>query len=285
MHDVSSNEARLCRLHGVHDGSLPTGTASVVRLKFAVDSSIEGDGVAELLVAIEATCRNSQALPFMGERAPQSWLQVGDALQKQQHARDGIGNCVLPVAEAAMKVRCVLQTELGIEVGLARRLDEGCVRSSLEFWSLQGGLFVHDGHFLRDPACSSTTDSSCDEFLSLLQKDVVLDHVMATVLALQPKRIELSPMCLPPVSAAYKSSFQAVISHEIVISSDDDGSFAFAARCVDVMMGSGRFGWPACRSCAADDSRAPPKEDWVKLNCSEDPRNLSEVLSANSSNR
>ena len=50
---------------------------------FAVDS-IEGVGVAELLEAIEATCRDSQALPFMGEQVPQSWLQVADALQEHE---------------------------------------------------------------------------------------------------------------------------------------------------------------------------------------------------------
>ena len=50
---------------------------------FAVDS-MEGDGVAELLVAIEGTCRDKQALPFMGELVPRSWLQVSDALQKHQ---------------------------------------------------------------------------------------------------------------------------------------------------------------------------------------------------------
>jgi hypothetical protein len=84
------------------------------------------------------------------EQVPQSWLQVGDALQKQQHACDGIGNCVLPAAEAATKVRSVLQAELGIDVGLARLLDEGGVKSSLEFWSLLGRVFIHDRHFLSD---------------------------------------------------------------------------------------------------------------------------------------
>ena len=55
--------------------------------------------------------------------------------------------------------------------------------------------------------------------------------------------------------------------------------------CVDAMMGSGRFGckyqcWLSYRSCAADGSFTSEKEEWVKLNCSENPKSLSEVLSA-----
>jgi GTPase SAR1 family protein len=157
--DVWRNEARLCRLHGVHDGSVPDDAAPAARLKlvnersFAVDS-VEGVGVAELLAAIEATCRDTQALPFMGELVPQAWLQVNHALQKQQQqqeAHDGIGDCVISVGEAVGKVRSLLQAELGVDLGLARRLDSKGVQSSLEFWALLGRVFVHDGHFLRDP--------------------------------------------------------------------------------------------------------------------------------------
>ena len=122
---------------------------------FAVDS-VEGVGVAELLAAIEATCRDTQALPFMGELVPEAWLQVNDALQKQQQqleeeVQDGIGDSVISVKEAVGKVRSLLQTELGAGFELARGLDSKVVQSSLEFWSLLGRVFVHDGHFLRDP--------------------------------------------------------------------------------------------------------------------------------------
>jgi hypothetical protein len=84
-------------------------------------------------------------------------------------------------------------------VGLARRLDSKGVQSSLEFWSLLGRVFVHDGHFLRDPrllvdllkplvhhdvtnrtfrkeCLVNATDASCDELLALLQKHAELDH-------------------------------------------------------------------------------------------------------------
>jgi hypothetical protein len=63
VQDVWRNEGRLCRLHGVHDGSVPDDAAPAARLKlvnqrsFAVDS-VEGVGVAELLAAIEATCNH-----------------------------------------------------------------------------------------------------------------------------------------------------------------------------------------------------------------------------------
>jgi hypothetical protein len=49
------------------------------------------------------------------------------------------------------KVRAVLQADPGVDVGLARQLDERGVQSSLEFWSLLGRVFLYDGHFLREP--------------------------------------------------------------------------------------------------------------------------------------
>jgi hypothetical protein len=185
----------------VHDGSIPDDATPAARLKlvnersFAVDS-VEGVGVAELLAAIEATCRDTQALPFMGELVPEAWLQVNDALQKQQQleeeVQDGIGDSVISVKEAVDKVRSLLQTELGAGFELARGLDSKGVQSSLEFWSLLGRVFVHDGHFLRDPrllvnllkplvhhdvksllfnkeVMVDATDFSCDEPLALLQ--------------------------------------------------------------------------------------------------------------------
>ncbi len=432
VQDVSRNEKRLCRLHGVYDGSFPADTAPVARLKlvndrsFAVDS-IEGDGVAELLVAIEATCRDTQALPFMGESVPLSWLQVGDALQKHQHAQDYIGDCVMLIAEAAGKVRSLLQAELGIEVGLARRLDEGKLKSCLEFWSLLGRVFVYDGHFLRDPRLLvdllkplvhhnimdprsgfregflvKTTDFfSCNDHLELLENRALLDHrllpklkswslstakaqlsmlkffqdsfiisaiqgfdqqrslviarlfdprvgdsqqkvdamadgaaacavfhamyalpsahigiiahVMATLQSMQPLKSGLTSCCgqdhvcierassvcavsmrpLEYVCASRLGSIQDCLpkvqfSHALVVSSNDDGLFAFAARCVDALMGSGRFGaqyqcWLPLRKSAPDSSWKPQKDDWAKLSCSDNKKSLSEVLSANSS--
>jgi GTPase SAR1 family protein len=173
VQDVTRTQERLGRLHAVYDGSLPAANVPLAHLKlvndrsFAVDS-IEGVGVAELLVVIEATCRDAQVLPFMGERVPQSWLQVSDALQKQQKQRqqqqqqqppapahdqagDCIGDCVISLEDAVSRVRALLQTRLEVEVGLARGLDRRGVQSSLEFWSRMGRVFVHDGHFLRHP--------------------------------------------------------------------------------------------------------------------------------------
>jgi GTPase SAR1 family protein len=441
VQDVWRNEARLCRLHGVHDGSIPDDAAPAARLKlvnersFAVDS-VEGVGVAELLAAIEATCRDTQALPFMGELVPETWLQVSEALQKQQQRQleeevhDGIGDFVISVKEAVGKVRSLLQTELGAGFGQARGLDSKGVQSSLEFWSLLGRVFVHDGHFLRDPRLLvdllkplvhhdvtsrlfrkeflvNATDFSCDEPLALLQKHAVLDHrllpklkswasssaeaqlsmlkffqdtfiinviqardsgegldqqrslvtarlfdssdgasqrevdtqadgaaasavfhavyalpsahigiiahVMATLQSLQPAKLRLASCCgrdhvcmervssrcavsmrpLPHVFASTLGSIQHELptdyfSHALVVSSNDDGLFAFAARCVDALMGSGRFGakyqcWLPYRSSSADSSWRPKKEDWARLNCSENPMCLSEVLSANAS--
>jgi GTPase SAR1 family protein len=213
--DWTQTKARLCRLHAVYDGSVPDAAAPAACLKlvneqsFAVDSR-EGDGVAELLAAIEGACRDKQALPFMGELVPRSWLQVSSALQQHQlgvgslqlePARSVIGDNVMSLADAVDKVRALLQTHLDVDVGLARQLDERGVQSSLEFWSLLGRVFLYDGHFLREPRLVvdllkplvhhnildfrfgfkkeflvDATDCSCDELLELLQSDSILDH-------------------------------------------------------------------------------------------------------------
>lgn len=98
---------------------------------------------------------------------------------------------------------------------------------------------------------------------------------------------------LPHVFASTLGSIQHELpadyfSHALVVPSNDDGLFAFAARCVDALMGSGMFCakyqcWLPYRSSAADSSWRPKKEDWVRLNCSENPKSLSEVLLANAS--
>jgi hypothetical protein len=69
---------------------------------------MEGDGVAQLLAAIESTCRDKQALPFMGEQVPVSWLQVKEAL-KLERVREVVGDCVMSVGDAAVKVQAALQ--------------------------------------------------------------------------------------------------------------------------------------------------------------------------------
>jgi GTPase SAR1 family protein len=155
MQELSRTRLRLGRLHGVYDGSIPAASVGVAHLKlvnersFAVDS-VEGVGVAELLRVIEVTCRDSSALPFMGEQIPVSWLQVKEAL-KLQAVRDVVGDCVMSVGDVAVKVCAALQQrEFEIDVERARALPVKDVRRSLEFWSLLGRVFVHDGYFLRD---------------------------------------------------------------------------------------------------------------------------------------
>jgi hypothetical protein len=164
---------------------------------FAVDS-VEGVGVEELLRAIEATCRDSRALPFMGEQVPVSWLQVKEAL-KLEAVRHAVGDCVMSVGDAAVKVQAALQQgQVGADVERARALPVEDVRSSLEFWALLGRVFVHDGYFLRDAwfviellkplvhhsvtgrkfleeFCTGSFDGM-SECLQQLQRDAVLDH-------------------------------------------------------------------------------------------------------------
>jgi hypothetical protein len=136
-------------------------------------------------------------------------------------------------------------------------------------------------------------------------------HMMTTVQDLQPNKIKLiisfarDHVCLQraascctvsmrPLSHVFGSDLGSIrgellppgrFSHALVISSNDDGLLAFAARCVDEMMRSGSFGahnqcWLPYRSSAADGSWRPRKEDWVQLSSSENPNSLSEVLSA-----
>ena len=141
----------------------------------------------------------------------------------------------------------------------------------------------------------------------------IIAHVMATLQSLQPAKLRLASCCsqdhvcmerassrcavsMRPLAHVFASTLGSIqhelptdyFSHALVVSSNDDGLFAFAARCVDALMGSGRFGakyqcWLPYRSSAADSSWRPKKEDWVRLNCSENPKSLSEVLSANAS--
>jgi GTPase SAR1 family protein len=155
MQELMKTTLRLGRLHGVHDGSSPAASAAVARLKlvnersYAVDS-VDGVGVAGLLRDIEATCRDRDALPFMGEQVPVSWLQVKDAL-KVEAVRTAVGDCVISVRNAAAKIcNALLQSQLEVDVGRARALRDADVRRCLEFWSLLGQVFVYNGHFLRD---------------------------------------------------------------------------------------------------------------------------------------
>ena len=103
------------------------------------------------------------------------------------------------------KLSSVLKTELGVDVGLARRLDARALHSCIvDFWSPLGEVFVHDGHFLRNPRliidflkplvhhdvksrkfsrdfCIATYDGSLDEALAELQERAVLDHRLFSV--------------------------------------------------------------------------------------------------------
>ena len=155
MQELTRTKVRLGRLHGVHDGSHPAASAAVAHLKlisdrsFAVDS-VEGVGVAELLRAIEATCRDRNALPFMGEEVPVSWLQVKEAL-KLEAVRKVVGDCVMSVDDAAAKVQSSLRLQqLEVNFDKARALRDADVQRCLEFWALLGRVFVYQGHFVRD---------------------------------------------------------------------------------------------------------------------------------------
>jgi hypothetical protein len=138
-------------------------------------------------------------------------------------------------------------------------------------------------------------------------------RMMPALQKLQPKKVKLTVYCaqnhvcmdraqsrcavsmrpLSDVFAFKLASVQDVLqsgeySHALVISSNDDGLFAFVARCTDAMMQSGCCGskhhcWLAHTSSAAGSDWRPTVEDWVMLNSPENPKSLSEVLSANAS--
>jgi GTPase SAR1 family protein len=210
VREFNGTQQRLCRLHAVYDGAVPAANVPLAHLKlvyghsFAVDS-IEGVGVAEILNAIEATCRDKQLLPFIGELVPQIWLRVMNALEQKQ-AQDVIGNSVMSLADAVSKVRVLLQTQLDDEFGQEKQLEDQDLQCSLEFWSLLGRVFVHDGHFLREPRLIidllkplvhhnilhpkfqtdflvNPSDFSCYSYLRHLHDYAVLDHRLLQKLA------------------------------------------------------------------------------------------------------
>jgi hypothetical protein len=211
---AQKTKCRLSRMYGLYDGSVPSLSSQVAHLKlvsssqdsfesFVVDS-IQGIGVAGLLRAIEATCRTPGALPFMGEQIPVSWLQVKAALQLQP-VHVALGDSVLPLTDAVAVLSSVLKTELGVDVALARCLNSRALQKCIvNFWSPLGEVFVHDGHFLRDPRliidflkplvnhdvqsiafsrnfCTAEYDGSLGEALADLQERAVLDHRLFSV--------------------------------------------------------------------------------------------------------
>ena len=84
-------------------------------------------------------------------------------------------------------------------------------------------------------------------------------------------------------------------SHALVVSSTNDGLFAFAAQCIDEIVRSCAFGsifqsWLPCRplglhgsqGCSDGTSWTPVNSDWAQLGTEKlNPKCLSEVLSAN----
>jgi GTPase SAR1 family protein len=153
--EMNETLLRLGRLHAVYDGSEPASSAPVANLEFvsqhsfAVDS-VTGLGVAELLLAVESTCRNRALLPFMGELVPSSWLQVKTALQ-QEVVSNEIGNCMLPLQDAIAKLSASLAMNIGIHVDLARQLNHVDLQRCIEFGALLGWVFLNNGYFLREP--------------------------------------------------------------------------------------------------------------------------------------
>jgi GTPase SAR1 family protein len=254
---LENTRLRLGRLFGVHDGSIPSASAAAACLKlvnrrsFAVDS-VDGVGVAELLNAIEATCRDREALPFMGEKIPVSWLQVSAALQ-QQRVIDALGNSVLPLADAAAKLGQCLRSELPDDgLVLAQRLEIAGLHDCLEFWSVLGRVFAHENHFLRDPCliiellkplvhhnvknrqyrkdfCTSESMHLriVDELLDNLQQRAVLDHRLLSHFKAWPQ----SSTAIRSILSFFKQCFMiSSLSHE----STDDSSFSLVtARLCD----------------------------------------------------
>jgi GTPase SAR1 family protein len=144
---ANKTKLRLSRIYGLYDGSLPSRIYLGVPLpaahlkllqgrSFVVDS-IAGFGVAGLLQSIETTCRDRNALPFMGEDIPVSWLQVKAALQLQP-VTDALGDIVLPLTSAVAIISAALKGDLGIDVGLARGLNDRALQRSLEFFVAAG---------------------------------------------------------------------------------------------------------------------------------------------------
>ena len=79
---MSSPICPLSRFHVTcaHAGASTVESEVIAAWMKGVGSTSLSVGVAELLAALEATCRDTHALPFMGEPVPEARLQVTDAL-------------------------------------------------------------------------------------------------------------------------------------------------------------------------------------------------------------
>jgi GTPase SAR1 family protein len=115
MQVMTETRLRLCKLYAKHGSSVisPKDAADLAKLtfvnehSFAVDS-VDGVGIETLLHAIEATCRDPTALPFLSEPVPVYWFQVKEALMQRTLSYD-IGDCVLPLEDAAVRIRNALK--------------------------------------------------------------------------------------------------------------------------------------------------------------------------------
>jgi len=253
---LENTKLRLGRLFGVHDGSIPSASAIAVCLKlvnrgsFAVDS-VDGMGVTELLNAIEATCRDREALPFMGEKIPVSWLQVSAALQ-QQRVKDALGDSVILLTDATAKLGEALRSEQqDVGINAAQGLNTQSLKDCLEFWSHLGRVFVHDRHFLRDPCLiiellkplvhhnvldlkyrqefchDESMDLDMEDLLDPLQQSAIVDHRLLSHLKSWPRSFAATKSMLH----FFKQCFMiSSLSHE---SLQDFSSSLVTARLCD----------------------------------------------------
>jgi GTPase SAR1 family protein len=264
--DLTKIRLRLGRLHAVYDGSVPSANAAIAHLElvtkksFAIDS-LESVGLEDLLQAIEQTCRNQDALPFMGELVPVSWMQLKEALAHES-VKECLGNCVISVEDAAAKVRGVLeQSPLDVGFDKARLLKQQDVQIGLHYWSIVGRTFVHNGHFLRDPwfviemmkplvhpnVCSRKFETgfckgSFDDVrgcLRLLQDESVLDHRLLTHFKLwadmsPPARLSLLSFFKESFMISHFTSEHSIVTARNCVSNDADRQRRISGQAADI---------------------------------------------------
>jgi hypothetical protein len=129
---------RLQLLLGIRNGACPDDRAArKLTLHCKRVDSVEGHGVAELRGWL---CDHCRTLPFMGEMISSIWTAIADVFKH-------FGDSVLSRCDAITLARQHLPP---LKYNLNVSDDE--IWSIIEFWSLVGRIFVHEGQVVRDPS-------------------------------------------------------------------------------------------------------------------------------------
>ena len=149
VQQAAAQERLLCErlqlLLGIRNGARPDDRAACkLTLHCKSVDSVEGHGVAELRGWLYDHCRS---LPFMGEMISSNWTAIADVFKH-------FGDSVLSRCDAiALAREHAARSKDGIRPALrGAAMSDDEIWSIIEFWSLVGRIFVHEGQVVRDPS-------------------------------------------------------------------------------------------------------------------------------------